>query len=140
MAMKKKSILFVGGFEMPDGNAAAHRVLAEAKSLRNEFDVKFREIIKETNEEGETTFQGIPAGFYTLQVSDPENIFLPVTLSGYHLGLSSIKEISVQESAVNQVVEDEMRLNNQYYDLHGRPVLIPTPGIYIFNGKKIIIK
>jgi len=33
--MEKKYIIYVGGFILPDGNAAAHRVLANAKILRN---------------------------------------------------------------------------------------------------------
>lgn len=37
----KKSILYIGGFEMPDGNAAAQRVMAVAKSLQNEYNIFF---------------------------------------------------------------------------------------------------
>ena len=33
--MNKKWILYVGGFEMPDGNAAAQRVIGNAKAFRN---------------------------------------------------------------------------------------------------------
>ena len=37
-----KKILYIGGFEMPDGNAAAHRVMANARLLREMgFDISF---------------------------------------------------------------------------------------------------
>ena len=31
-------------------------------------------------------------------------------------------------------------LSNTYYDLQGRKVAQPTRGIYIFNGKKVMVK
>lgn len=33
-----KRILYIGGFDMPDGNAAAQRVLSVAKALRSNYD------------------------------------------------------------------------------------------------------
>lgn len=39
--LKKEILLYVGGFEMPDGNAAAQRVLAIAKALPDGYNVKF---------------------------------------------------------------------------------------------------
>ena len=36
-----KKIVYVGGFEMPDGNAAAQRVLAIAKALPDDYNVEF---------------------------------------------------------------------------------------------------
>jgi len=33
--MSKGTILYVGGFELPDKNAAAHRVLSNGKIIRN---------------------------------------------------------------------------------------------------------
>lgn len=33
--MKKKTIIYIGGFELPDKNAAAHRVVNNAKALRD---------------------------------------------------------------------------------------------------------
>ena len=32
--MREKNILYIGNFELPDKNAAAHRVLGIAKALR----------------------------------------------------------------------------------------------------------
>lgn len=39
--MKTEKLLYVGGFEMPDGNAAAQRVLAIAKALPDDYNVEF---------------------------------------------------------------------------------------------------
>lgn len=33
--MRKRNILYIGGFELPDKNAAAHRVLANSKAIRD---------------------------------------------------------------------------------------------------------
>ena len=37
-------------------------------------------------------------------------------------------------------VERPVQYNNVYYDLMGRPVDNPTKGIYIFNGRKVVVK
>ena len=37
-------------------------------------------------------------------------------------------------------VNRETMINNQYYTLDGRRVAQPTKGLYIFNGKKVVIK
>jgi hypothetical protein len=31
-------------------------------------------------------------------------------------------------------------MNNEYFDLQGRKVANPTKGLYIVNGKKVVIK
>ena len=48
---------------------------------------------------------------------------------GYTLGVNGISEVS-----------HEAPSDNKYYDLTGRRVSSPTHGIYIQNGKKIVIK
>ena len=46
-----KRILYIGGFELPDKNAAAHRVLAIAKALRDGgIEVIFLGVSKSNNE------------------------------------------------------------------------------------------
>lgn len=48
MDRNKKSIIYIGGFELPDKNAAAHRVLNNAKALRElGYDVIFIDINRE---------------------------------------------------------------------------------------------
>lgn len=46
-----KKILYIGGFELPDKNAAAHRVLAIAKGLRDSGnEVVFMGVSKDNRE------------------------------------------------------------------------------------------
>lgn len=50
--MSRKKILYIGGFELPDKNAAAHRVLANAKSLRDcGYEVIFAGVNKQPGTE-----------------------------------------------------------------------------------------
>ena len=37
-------------------------------------------------------------------------------------------------------VEVKVPANNVFYDLQGRQVLMPQKGIYILNGKKVLVK
>ena len=37
-------------------------------------------------------------------------------------------------------VEVKVPANNVFYDLQGRQVLVPRRGIYILNGKKVVVK
>lgn len=61
MYMKNKKelnkILYIGGFEMPDGNAAAQRVLAIAKALPDNYNVKFLGLTHSNN------YAGIVSGY-----------------------------------------------------------------------------
>ena len=49
----KKQVLYIGGFEMPDGNAAAQRVLSIAKTIGGCYDVEFLGLTHSDNVEGE---------------------------------------------------------------------------------------
>lgn len=51
--------------------------------------------------------------------------FLDIDIDGVSTGIKNMKVGS----------ED-----NVYYDLQGRRVLYPTKGLYIVNGKKVVIK
>jgi len=45
------------------------------------------------------------------------------------------------ETTALKLVNSEKRVvNNEYYDLQGRRVAQPTKGLYIVNGKKVVIK
>ncbi len=48
----KRKILYIGGFEMPDGNAAAQRVLAIAKTIKESFDISFLGVTRNANTSG----------------------------------------------------------------------------------------
>ena len=43
-------------------------------------------------------------------------------------------------TAINEAKGQELIANGQYFDLQGRKVAQPTKGLYIVNGKKVIIK
>lgn len=48
----KKKVLYIGGFEMPDGNAAAQRVLSIAKTIGVSYDIEFLGLTHSDNFEG----------------------------------------------------------------------------------------
>lgn len=59
LAKKAKSILYVGGFVLPDGNAAAQRVMANAKLFSSiGYDVVFINYSKDVSEPRKTTYCG----------------------------------------------------------------------------------
>ncbi|WP_185960006.1 glycosyltransferase [Planococcus soli] len=50
--MKKKTILYIGGFELPDKDAAAHRVLNNAKIFRDlGYNVVFIDVVRNSKRE-----------------------------------------------------------------------------------------
>ena len=58
---------------------------------------------------------------------------------------SGARELSISfgdedVTALTQVNSEERKMNNEYYDLQGRKVAQPTKGLYIVNGKKVVIK
>ena len=77
----KKRVLYVGGFEMPDGNAAAQRVLNIAKSIQENFYVKFLGLTHSDN------FRGDADGFVY------ENLKYPVTKIEWMTHLAGSREL-----------------------------------------------
>ncbi len=43
-------------------------------------------------------------------------------------------------AAIKDLKAESEKADNRYYNLQGQPVSNPTQGIYIHNGKKIIVK
>lgn len=71
---------------------------------------------------------------YTL-VTSPYSFRVMVDLANHTSEvIEEVPQTGISEVAVNPTVED-----NNYYDLTGRRVVNPTGGIYIHNGKKVII-
>ena len=95
-------------------------------------------VLAKPNDEGENTYPvgfylwdktnggNLPAGKIYLQLSDETRSF--IALPGEETGISAT------------LMNNEQRINNNVYDLQGRPVAQPTKGLYIVNGKKLIIK
>ena len=48
--------------------------------------------------------------------------------------------VSGTPTGINEMKNEELRMKNEIYDLQGRRVTKATKGIYIYNGKKTIIK
>ena len=45
-----------------------------------------------------------------------------------------------QYSAIKDLKAESEKADNRYYNLMGQPVSTPTQGIYIHNGKKVVVK
>lgn len=45
-----------------------------------------------------------------------------------------------ETTGINMVQGSEYTVNGEYYDLQGRRVAQPTKGLYIVNGKKVVVK
>lgn len=48
--------------------------------------------------------------------------------------------LGINPTGIDEIEVRDTRTDNQFYDLSGRRVMNPTKGLYIVNGKKIIIK
>ena len=72
----------------------------------------------------------IPAGKAYLDLTG-------VSLSSHALDISFEDE---NTTAISEVSNSKLQASGDYYDLSGRRVAQPTRGLYIVNGKKVIIK
>ena len=58
-----------------------------------------------------------------------------------HVFNSAEGEISFDpEDGINDMENEGSRMKDEIYDLNGRRVNLPTKGIYINRGKKIIVR
>ncbi len=67
------------------------------------------------------------------------------THTGYYLGSDYKTDEEIWAAAgltsgVEEIISTDMMKDGIYYDLTGRRVVNPLPGIYIYNGKKILVK
>lgn len=69
----------------------------------------------------------LPAGKIYLQLNNSLSARPFIALPGEKTGIDDVK----REAAIT---------NNRYYDLQGRHVSLPTKGLYIVNGRKVMIK
>lgn len=89
--------------------------------------------------------------YYTLAVSGAEPIFKlssggVLAANKAYLDLSGVaaRELNIdfsgsETTALREVKSGELR-DNSYYNLAGQRVVQPTKGLYIVNGKKVVIK
>lgn len=90
--MENKKILYVGGFEMPDGNAAAQRVLALAKTLPDKCAVEFLGLTHTDNHSG------------TVEGFEYRNLPYPSNKREWLLHLSASRELAYLKEANPDVV------------------------------------
>ena len=103
---------------------------------------------------GETTVKKAATGTnYVLSVQDEEVVFAPIgntnaTVGARHCylwwdGNSSARALSIDfsdEATGISSVRSEVKAVNGYYNLAGQRVAQPAKGLYIVNGKKVVIK
>jgi hypothetical protein len=76
--------------------------------------------------------QSVPAGKAYLEITDPPTGSESREFIGFGFD-NEATGISLTENS-------ELRTDNAVYDMQGRRVAQPTKGLYIVNGKKVIIK
>lgn len=90
--MDKKKIIYIGGFEMPDGNAAAQRVLSIAKTLPTVFSIRFLGLTHTDK------YYGKADGF------EYNNLPYPITKKEWLSHLSGSREIEYIRNEIPDVV------------------------------------
>ena len=79
-------------------------------------------LIDEPTKEGHTF-----SGWSEVPETMPDN---DITVEGYF----------IIDTAINDVKDKTINVQNVYYDLNGRAIVNPTNGVYILNGKKVLVK
>ena len=86
-----------------------------------------------------------------IKVIGQANSLLKKYDSGQDVSLDEAQDLLEQLQALNanfadvvtgiaSVNQNDNQNENRYYDLQGRRVAQPTKGIYILNGRKVVIK
>lgn len=97
----------------------------------------------------ENKFPGFKDGVYQVHASFSNGVFpkypYPNSIWSYHEDYFDGKPVEVVCGGSNSVgdvymQDDNRRNHNGLFDLTGRPVTSPTKGIYIQNGKKVMVK
>ena len=89
--MQKKTILYIGGFELPDRNAAAHRVISNGKILRDlGYKVVFLGVDKSRTHGGLQRSTEDYFGFECWSVVYPHTL---VTWMGYITSIRNVREL-----------------------------------------------
>jgi len=65
---------------------------------------------------------------------------LPTTQLPSGTGARQLTMVFDDETTGIQQIQSDVKSNGDYYDLKGRRVSTPTRGLYIVNGKKVVIK
>lgn len=69
--------------------------------------------------------------------------YLPLPTAQLPSGTAGARQLTMvfdDETTGIQQIQSDVKSNGDYYDLQGRRVSTPTRGLYIVNGKKVVIK
>lgn len=80
-----------------------------------------------------------PIGFYEANNSKVAANRAYLTADGAGVRALTI-DFSGEETGVNAIGNGQLTMDNAVYDLSGRRVSRPTKGLYIMNGKKVVLK
>lgn len=80
-----------------------------------------------------------PIGFYKANSSTVAANRAYLTADGAGVRALTI-DFSGEETGVNAIGNGQLTMGNAVYDLQGRRVSRPTKGLYIMNGKKVVLK
>ena len=139
----KKRILYVGGFELPDKNAAANRVMAIAKAWRDSnIEVIFLGVSKSNREANVLKTKTNIQGFLSYSIPYPHNKNSWITY------LTSIKEVKALITSLGEfdgVVcynyqSIAFRKLSKYCKLNGIKIYADCTEWYNTNGSKLFFK
>lgn len=90
-------------------------------------------------------FASVPLESFQFDIPETGNyvlVFYPAASKNadFVLGLANLQAKSFQTAGISQLMTDKATTASHVYDLSGRQVAQPKKGIYISNGKKVIVK
>ena len=78
------------------------------------------------------------------KAGDNSNAIAPFRAYFTYTGVNGARDLNFiidgETTAVRGIENGELIIENSFYDLQGRKVAQPTKGLYIVNGKKVIVK
>jgi hypothetical protein len=85
--------------------------------------------------------QGGNVGFYKVASETPQQInpfraYLTAVSLAHMLNI----DFGSETTGINKVRSSVPMVSGEYYTLHGQRVVHPTKGLYIVNGKKVLVK
>ncbi len=85
--------------------------------------------------------QGGNVGFYKVDSGTPQKIkpFRAYLTAGSLAHMLNI-DFGSETTGINKVRSSVPMVSGEYYTLHGQRVVHPTKGLYIVNGKKVLVK
>ena len=109
-------------------------------TLHNEYDGQLFGYTQVSDNNGIAYFRNIPVGYYTTYVTHPQECFYAPSIATAHYGDN--KEISMLIDFGTTKVDEHLPQEgaSTLYNLNGQVVKNATPGIYIQNGKKVIVR